>query len=91
MKPKVTLYSRKDCCLCAEMKTVVEQVAAEIPIEIDEIDIDDSAELSVHLTDQIPLLCIDGRRAFKYRVTTKQLERRLRQDARRSFFRWLRK
>jgi hypothetical protein len=73
------------------MKTVVEQVAAEIPIEIDEIDIDDSAELSVHLTDQIPLLCIDGRRAFKYRVTTKQLERRLRQDARRSFFRWLRK
>ena len=91
MKPKLTLYSRKDCCLCAAMKSVVDQVATAIPVEIDEIDIDDSAELRVNLTDQIPLLCIDGRRAFKYRVTPKQLEKRLRQDSRRRYFRWLRK
>ncbi len=73
------------------MKSVVEQVATEIPVEIDEIDIDDSTELSATLTDQIPLLCIDGRRAFKYRVTIKQLERKLRQESRRSSFGWLKK
>jgi glutaredoxin len=91
MMPKLTLYSRKDCCLCAEMKAVIDQVAANIPVEIDEIDIDQSPELRKQFAHKIPVLCIDGRKAFKFRVTTKQLERRLRRHSRRSYLAWFRK
>ena len=91
MMPKLTLYSRKDCCLCAEMKAVIDEIAAKIPVEIDEIDIDRSKELCAQLGEEVPLLCIDGRKAFKFRVTTKQLERRLRRHSRRTYFAWFRK
>ncbi|HEX5608196.1 MAG TPA: glutaredoxin family protein [Candidatus Binatia bacterium] len=87
--PKLTLYSRQDCCLCAEMKAVIDQVAGKIPVEIDEIDIDQSPELRTKFAQEIPLLCIDGRKAFKFRVTPKQLETQLRRHSRRrGYLRW---
>jgi len=89
MTPKLTLYTRADCCLCAEMKAVVHEVAAEISLEIDEIDIDQSAEMRAKFTDEIPSLWIDGRKAFKYRVTKKELQRRLRRKSGRGYLRWL--
>jgi glutaredoxin len=89
MMPKLTLYSRQDCCLCAEMKAVIAEIAAKIPVEIDEIDIDQSPELRAQFAHEIPVLCIDGRKAFKFRVTTKQLETRLRRHSRRrGYLRW---
>ena len=88
MMPKLTLYSRKDCCLCAEMKAVIDEIAAKIPVEIDEIDIDQSPELRAQFAEEIPVLCIDGRKAFKFRVTKKQLQTRLRRHSHRSYLRW---
>jgi glutaredoxin len=77
MKPKLTLYSRKDCCLCDEMKVTVCAVAAKIPLELDEIDVDASGDLKAQFNDEVPVLFIDGRKAFKYRVTEKELKSRL--------------
>lgn len=77
MKPKLTLYSRKDCCLCEEMKAVVREVAAKIPLELEEIDVDGSVDLQDKFNDEVPVLFIDGRKAFKYRVTEKELKSRL--------------
>jgi len=88
MMPKLTLYTRKDCCLCVEMKAVIEEIAAKIPVEIDEVDIDQSVELRAQFAEEIPVLYIDGRKAFKFRVTTKQLERRLRRHSRRGYLPW---
>lgn len=77
MKPKLTLYSRRDCGLCDAMKAVIRQVAAATPLDIVEIDIDTSGELQALYGDQVPVLFIDGRKAFKYRATAKQLAKRL--------------
>ena len=77
MSCKLVLYSRADCCLCEEMKNAIRQVAAKIPLELEEIDVDGSVPLKERFGDQVPVLFIDGRKAFKYRVTTKQLEQRL--------------
>jgi len=77
MTPKLTLYSRKDCCLCDEMKAVIEEVAANMPLEIDEIDVDGSLELRAKFGNEVPVLFIDGRKAFKYRVTAATLRFRL--------------
>jgi glutaredoxin len=88
MMPKMTLYTRKDCCLCVEMKAVIEEITAKIPVEVDEVDIDQSIELRAQFGGEIPVLYIDGRKAFKFRVTAKQLERRLRRHSRRGYWAW---
>ena len=90
MMPKLTLYTRKECCLCVEMKAVIEEIAAKIPVEVDEVNIDQSVELRAQFAEEIPVLYIDGRKAFKFHVTTKQLERRLR-HSRRGYLPWFRR
>jgi glutaredoxin len=77
MKPQLTLYSRKDCCLCDEMKSVIAEVAAKIPLELEVIDVDQSDELREKFGNEVPVLFVDARKGFKYRVTAKELEKRL--------------
>lgn len=77
MTPKLTLYSRRGCCLCDEMKAVIGEVASKLAFELEEVDVDTSAELQKQYGEQVPVLFIDGRRAFKFRVTAKQLAQRL--------------
>lgn len=80
MNAKLKLYTRKDCCLCDEMKDVVRRVSRKIPIDLDEIDVDGLPELRDEFGNEVPLLFIDGRKAFKYRVTEKALANRLRKN-----------
>lgn len=75
MNCKLILYSRADCCLCEEMKDAIRQVAAKIPLDVEEIDVDSSAQLQEQFGHEVPVLFIDGRKAFKYRMTARELER----------------
>ncbi len=50
---------------------------AKIPLHLEEIDVDSSAQLKEQFGDEVPVLFIDGRKAFKYKVTVKELEKRL--------------
>ncbi|HEX6435792.1 MAG TPA: glutaredoxin family protein [Candidatus Binatia bacterium] len=77
MSHRLLLYSRAGCCLCEEMKTVIRRVAESTPLELDEIDIDGSAGLKQKYGEEVPVLFINGRKAFKYRLTAKQLAARL--------------
>jgi glutaredoxin len=77
MNRKLTLYSRKDCCLCDEMKSVVANVALKIPLDVEIIDVDSADELREKFGAEVPVLFVDGRKAFKYRVTAKELEKLL--------------
>ena len=77
MKPKLILYSRRECCLCDEMKDVIRQVANIQELDFEEVDVDTSRELEERYNDEVPVLFIDGRKAFKYRVTAKQLANRI--------------
>lgn len=90
MTAKLTLYSRKDCCLCDEMKAVIKEVAGNLPLDIDEIDVDGSSELREKFGNEVPVLFIDGRKAFKYRVTVSELKRKLKRKPRPFFRRWAR-
>jgi len=78
MKRKLTLYSRKDCCLCEEMKAVIGEVALELSLDIEEIDVDSSSTLREKYGYEVPVLFIGGRKAFKYRVTARELSKRMR-------------
>ncbi|MGH7827912.1 MAG: glutaredoxin family protein [Candidatus Binatia bacterium] len=80
MKNKFLLYTRKDCCLCEDMKEAVQQIAKQYPLTLQEIDIDGSPELQEEYGTEVPVLFINGRKAFKYRATVRELEARLRKE-----------
>jgi glutaredoxin len=80
MRHRLVLYSRLDCCLCDEMKTLIQQVAERTPLDLEEIDIDSSADLKQKYGEEVPVLFINGRKAFKYRLTARQLTARLKSD-----------
>ena len=79
MTAQIKLYTRKDCPLCEEMKAAVREVAGKIPLEIEEIDVDSAPELREKYRSEVPVLFINGRKAFKYRVAAQELERRLKE------------
>jgi glutaredoxin len=86
MNHKLTLYSRQDCCLCDEMKAIIREVALKVPIELEEIDVDTSTEFGKKFGHEVPVLFVDGRKAFKYRVTENALARRLSKNRRSRLF-----
>jgi hypothetical protein len=59
------------------MKRVIGQVAARIPLALHEIDVDSAPELREQFGSEVPVLFIDGRKAFKYAVTPRDLRKKL--------------
>jgi thiol-disulfide isomerase/thioredoxin len=78
----LTLYTRPGCCLCDEMKTVLMQVQQASPFSLEEIDISTDPALVVRYGEEIPVLCVNGHKAFKYQVTAGELRRRLAREKR---------
>ncbi len=76
-RPKVTLYTRAGCCLCEDAKRVLEAVRVRASFDLDEIDIDSNAELRQAYNDEVPVIAINGSKAFKYRVTEQELLKKL--------------
>lgn len=77
----VTVYSREDCHLCEEAIETIERVAEGVDrrVEISEVDVDDDPELAAAYGERVPYVLVEGRPAFKFRVDSEELERRLRQ------------
>ena len=75
---RLTIYTREGCGLCGEMKEVVREVKKEIPLEFDEVDVDSLPDLKEKFGDEVPVLFINGRKAFKYRLTETELRKKLR-------------
>jgi len=76
-RPKITLYTRSGCCLCEDAKRVLEAVRGQASFDLDEINIDNNAELRRAYNDEVPVIAINGSKAFKYRVTEQELLKKL--------------
>ena len=74
---EVVIYSRKDCCLCDVVKDTLKQSVGEADFAWREVDIDTDPQLRQEFNDQIPVVFIDGRKAFKYHMEKKQFLRAL--------------
>lgn len=75
--PAFTLYGRPDCHLCDDMKAIVAALASRLGSSVEEIDISASVELEARFGTEIPVLFVNGRKAFKYRVSGTELRRYL--------------
>ena len=82
----VTLYTRRGCHLCEEMKAEIARAGCADLHELREVDIDEDPALALRFGRSIPVLEIAGRAAFKGRLTApefrRKLERALRERAR---------
>jgi glutaredoxin len=74
---EVTVFGAPDCSLCEEAKAVLEPAAARLGFRLRSVDITDDPELEARHRTSIPVVEIDGERAFVYRVSPSMLERRI--------------
>jgi glutaredoxin len=63
---EVILYSRHGCHLCEVVKQTLERLTHRASFTWREIDIDQDDDLRRQYNDQVPVVFIDGRKAFKY-------------------------
>ena len=76
--PRLTLYSKPGCHLCDEMKQLIDEVRARVPVVLEVVDISTEPELLALYGLEIPVLMIEGKKAAKYRLTARELEKQLR-------------
>jgi glutaredoxin len=77
MPHEVILYSRKGCHLCQVVKESLTKLSRETTFTWQEIDVDSNEDLRRRFTDEVPVIFIDGRKAFKYRMSEGDFLRRI--------------
>jgi len=75
--PAVTLYTRRNCHLCEEAHGVLRQARRRAEFELEVVDIDTEAELRRLYDREVPVIAINGRKAFKYRLTIEEFLKKL--------------
>ncbi len=75
MTHEVTFYTRHDCPLCdaAEAAVRAAVVLHQLPLSITLVDIDEDPALLAKFTDDVPVIYVDGKEAFRHRVTADEL------------------
>lgn len=74
---EVVVYSRKGCHLCEIVKETLAKLERRGGFQWREVDVDTNDELRRQFTDEVPVVFIDGRKAFKYRMDEREFLRRL--------------
>jgi glutaredoxin len=74
---KVTLYHAEGCHLCERARGVLESVRADVPFELLEVDIGGDPELEAKFREWLPVVEIDGERAFVYYVDPDAFRRKV--------------
>ena len=74
---ELTLYTRRDCDLCREMEELLERELPRFVAKLRRIEIDGDAALEASYGQEVPVLLVNGRKAFKFRCTARDLRKRL--------------
>ncbi len=73
----VEMFSRPGCHLCDEARDVIEEARTRFAFDFQVVNIDEDSELESAYGSEIPVVRINGNKAFKYRVSRRELERKL--------------
>lgn len=74
---EVVVYSRKGCHLCEIVKESIVKLHKRGGFTWREIDVDSDTEVRRLYNDEVPVVFIDGRKAFKYRMDEREFLRKL--------------
>jgi hypothetical protein len=75
---RVVFYTAAGCQLCERALEVIREVSDRVPFELELVDIGGDLELERRYRRDLPVLEIDGERAFTYFVDADALAARLR-------------
>jgi glutaredoxin len=75
--PEVILYSRNGCHLCEVVKETLERLVHRAAFTWREVDIDGDEELRKKFNEEVPVVFIDGRKAFKYSMEEEEFLKKL--------------
>ena len=73
----VVVYSRKGCHLCEVVKETLNKLHRRGGFTLQEVDVDSDDQLRRQFTDEVPVVFIDGYKAFKYHMDEREFLRRL--------------
>lgn len=74
---EVVVYSRKGCHLCEIVKETLSKLERRGGFTWRYIDVDADDQLRRQFTDEVPVVFIDGRKAFKYHMDEREFLRKL--------------
>jgi glutaredoxin len=74
---EVVVYSRKGCHLCEIVKETLTKLQRRGGFTWRDVDVESDDELRRKFTDEVPVVFIDGRKAFKYRMDEREFLRKL--------------
>jgi len=74
---EVILYTKPGCCLCDTVKAQLAKLRATQPFELREVNILEDGAAFAKFQEEIPVVFINGRKAFKYHLDEKVFLRRL--------------
>jgi glutaredoxin len=78
MNAQVILYTRPGCHLCEEAKAEMLAAGCGDEYTLEEVNIETDAALVERYGWEIPVVIINGVKAFKYRLTAGEFKRKLR-------------
>jgi len=81
MSSRVVVYTAEGCRLCERALEVVREVEAELGFDLVLVDIGGDPTLEARYREHLPVVEIDGERAFTYFVQPEALRARLRANA----------
>jgi glutaredoxin len=81
-KAQVKLYTRPGCHLCEEAKREMLAANCSQDYVLEEINIETDPALVEHYGWEIPVIVINGIKAFKYRVTAAEFKSKLKRLSR---------
>jgi glutaredoxin len=77
---EVVVYSKPGCCLCHEVKAKLEALRASYAFNLREANILEDPEAYRRFKEEIPVVFINGKKAFKYYLNEKQFLKMLEGD-----------
>ncbi len=76
----VKVYGKEGCSLCKKAKKVIGRVNEDMPFELKEVDISLSEDLARRYGDNVPMVIINGTKAFKYKVDEGEFRKKVRKE-----------
>ncbi len=73
----VVVYSRKGCHLCEIVKETLTKLERRGGFHWHEVDVDADEKLRRQFTDEVPVVFINGRKAFKYRMDEREFLKKI--------------
>ncbi len=74
MRARVVLYSKPGCHLCEVMKDEMHAARCDELYTLEEVNIEDDAELFARYRYEIPVLFVNGVEAFRHRLSPQEFK-----------------